>query len=351
MSKMRKYLPGTAIAVFVAVIFLWGFPWNHHKLLGQNGSQNSGKLPPRVSVQNGETVLTLNGETQSKLGLKVAPLQETSMRETLTAPAVVISVQDLVTLRASYVEAQSRLEKARANAEVARKEYDRMKALFRDDQNASQKALQAAEGASRVDAAEVRAASAELDLQASAVRESWGSVVEKWVTVGGSTLRDVLALRVMLVQITLPAGQTAAPKTVSLEMPGAAFARATLVSQFPRVDPRLQGTSFLYELPARSGLAPGVNLVAHLSIGRSLQGVMVPEAAVVWSGGKAWVYQQTGPNRFTRRAVMTDTPAGKGYFVAQGFFPGDKVVVGGAQLLLSEEFRPQVPTGGGEDTD
>jgi len=351
MSKMKKYLPGMVIAVTVAVIFLWDFSWNHNNLLGQDNSQNSAKLSPRVSVQNGVTVLTLDSETQSKLGLKIAALQETSMRETVTAPAVVISVQDLVTLRTNYVEAQSRLEKARANAEVARKEYDRLSALFHDDQNESQKALQAAEGASRVDAAEVRSASAELDLQASAVRENWGNVVEKWVTVGGSALRDVLDLRMILVQITLPADQSAAPQNVSLEMPGAVFARATLISQFPRVDPRLQGSSFLYELPARPSLAPGVNLVAHLSIGRSLRGVTVPESAVVWSNGKAWVYQETGPNRFTRRAVTTDAPQGSGYFVAHVFSPGDKVVVGGAQLLLSEEFRPQVPTGGGEDTD
>ena len=350
MSKIMKCLPGAAFTVIVAVIFLWGFPWNHHELLSQDNSQNSAKLLPRVSVQNGVTVLTLDSETQSKLGLKVAALRETSMRETLIAPAVVIAVQDLVTLRTSYVEAQSRLEKARANADVARKEYDRLSALYHDDQNASQKALQAAEGASRADAAEVRAASAELDLQASAVHENWGSVVEKWVTGGGSSLHDVLDLRVMLVQITLPAGQNAAPKTVSLEMPGAVFARATMVSQFPRVDPRLQGISLLYELPARPSLAPGLNLVAHLSIGRILQGVIVPESAVVWSEGKAWVYQQTGPNRFTRRAVMTDTPADRGYFVAHDISPGDKVVVGGAQLLLSEEFRPPVPTGGG-DTD
>lgn len=350
MSKMKKYLHATAIAVIIAVIFLWGFSWNRNDLRGQDNSRNSAKLSPRVSVQNGVPVLTLDNETQLRLELKIAALQEASMRETLSAPAVVISVQDLVTLRTSYVEAQGRLEKARANAEVARKEYDRVKALFRDDQNASQKALQAAEGASRVDAAEVRAASAELDLQASAVRENWGNVVEKWLTSGGSALRDVLDLRMMLVQITLPAGQTEAPKTVSLEMPGAVFARANFISLFPRVDPRLQGTSLLYMLPARPGLAPGVNLVAHLSIGRSLQGVIVPDAAVVWWGGKAWMYQLIGPNRFTRRAVTTVAPAGKGFFVAHAFSPGDRVVVGGAQLLLSEEFRPQVSTGGG-DTD
>ena len=351
MNKIAKYRLGTAIAVIAVVLCLWGFSWDRNKLLGQDKSQNAAQLPPRVSVQNGETVLTLDSETQLKLGLKIALLEETSMRENLTVPAVVISVQDLVTLRASYVEAQSRLEKARADAEVKRKEYDRLSALYVDDQNASQKALQAAEGAARVAAAEVRAASAELDLQGPAVRESWGNVVGKWVTVGGAALNRLLAMQELLVQITLPAGHAAAPQTVSLEMPGEVFAPAHLISQFPRVDPRLQGTSFLYELPAHRGLAPGMNLVAHLSIGRIQQGVIVPQAAVVWSEGKAWVYEQTGPNRFTRRAVITDTPASKGFFVARGLSSGDKIVVRGAQLLLSEEFRPKVPAGGGEDTD
>jgi len=227
-----------------------------------------------------------------------------------------------------------------------------MKALYQDDQNASQKALEAAEGASRVDAAEVAAASQALALQPAAVRQSWGSVVAKWVTDGGPALEHLLAMQELLVQVTLPAGQTVAPPpTISLEIPGSSLAQATLVSQFPRVDPRLQGVSFLYTLPARPSLAPGMNLVAHLSVGRNVQGVIVPEPAVVWWQGRAWVYQQTGLTRFIRRAVTPDTPASDGFFVVQGFAPGDKVVVRGAQTLLSEETRPQVPIGGGGDTD
>lgn len=353
MNKNAKWLFATAIAVLTTAILLWIFPGARPHALGQEQKgEEAAELPSRVSIQNGETVLTLDSETQSRLGLRVAPLHSISMREDLTAPAVVLNVQDLVAARTGYAEAQSRLEKARANTEVTRREYDRVKALYQDNQNASQKALQAAEGASRVDAAEVAAASQGLALQAAAVRQGWGSVVEEWVIEGGSTLEQLLAMQKLLVQVTLPAGQTFVPsQTVSIEIPGAGLANSSLVSQFPRIDPRLQGVSFLYSLPARQSLAPGMNLVAHLRVGRNVQGVIVPESAVVWWQGKAWVYQQTAPNRFIRRTAITETPVSGGFFVVRGFAPGDSVVVRGAQILLSEEYRPQVQSGGGADTD
>src|SRR5206468_2426353 len=117
-----------------------------------------------------------------------------------------------------------------------------------------------------------------------------------------------------------------APKTISLELPGSARTEASLVSTFPRVDPRIQGRSLLYVAPAHLGLTPGVNLLAHISVGGRMRGLVVPTSAVVWSEGKAWVYQQTASDRFTRRAVVTDIPVEKGFFVPEGFSPGDKVV-------------------------
>ena len=65
----------------------------------------------------------------------------------------------------------------------------------------------------------------------------------------------------------------------------------------------------------------------------------MPEQGVVWWQGKAWVYQQTAPDRFVRRALSTETPVPSGFVVAKGFDPGEKIVLNGAQSLLSEEFR------------
>ena len=130
-------------------------------------------------------------------------------------------------------------------------------------------------------------------------------------------------------------------------MPGGMRRQARLVSAYPRLDPRMQGRSFLYSASGRLGLSPGLNLVARLPVGNSLQGLVIPASAVVWSEGKAWAYVQVSPERFSRSPVTTDVPVDNGFFAAQGFSPGDRVVIVGAQALLSEEMLLH-SQGGGE---
>jgi hypothetical protein len=71
------------------------------------------------------------------------------------------------------------------------------------------------------------------------------------------------------------------------------------------------------------------------------QGVLIPRSAIVEQGGKSWVYIETSDERFTRRAVPLDLSLPHGFVAANGFSPGDRVVVVGAQSLLSEEFKSE----------
>jgi membrane fusion protein, multidrug efflux system len=301
------------------------------------------QMPSRVSVQNGETVLTLDPATQTRAGIVVCSVEKISSSAQVSAPATVLSAQDLVGLRNSYVAASAELEKARANADVARKEYERLKSLYEKEQNASQKDLESAEGAVRSDDVNVEAAGQALTLAADTVRQSWGDTVAGWVAGQTPELKRVLDQSDLLAQVTLPADQVQrAPHTLTLELPGPVEARATLVSAFPRVDPRIQGLTFLYVVGNHPGLAPGSMLTAHLAAGPSRSGVLVPEQGVVWWQGKAWVYQQTAADRFVRRALPTTTPVPSGFLVTKGFNPGEKIVFSGAQSLLSEEFRSQI---------
>jgi hypothetical protein len=344
-----------SIAVFIAILLTVTFLaacQGHFDRDDADRHAQAKKGPAQVSVEKGQTVLTLDSPTQSRLGLEVATLTVTRTRAEVALPAVVLPVQDLVPLRNSYIATQTQLQKSRVEADVTRKEYARVKTLFEENQNVSEKTVQAADGTFRTSEADVRAAEQQVSLQESAVRQEWGSVVGKWAVEGSPELQRVLDQREMLVQMTVPSGATfVAPKNISVEIDGATRVEATLVSAFPRVDPRIQGRSFLYIAPARSGLIPGLNLVAHLSVGSPMQGVVVPTSAVIWSEGKAWVYQQTAAERFTRRAVLTDIAVERGFFVPGGFSPGDKLVVQGAQTLLSEELLLHGQSGGETDVD
>jgi hypothetical protein len=263
-----------------------------------------------------------------------------------------LSVQDLAAFRNGYVAALSQIEKNRVDIEVARKQYARVKTLFESDQNISAKALESAEGNLRALETEQHAAEQQLQLQGSVAEQQWGGVVAKWAVDGSPELDRILGMREVLIQVTLPFDRNyAAPKTILVEVPGRNRAEAGLISAFPRVDPRIQGRSYLYSAAVQPDFTPGVNLVSHLAVGDSTRGVVVPSSAVVWSEGKAWAYLQTSARQFSRREVPTELPVDAGYFVRTGFSAANKVVTRGAQSLLSEEALLEGYGGGGDSDD
>jgi hypothetical protein len=308
--------------------------------------------PAQITVQNGRIVLSLDAQSQNRLGIATVALSESSVRAQFIAPSVVLPVQELANLRSGYVAAQAQLEKARANLNVAGKEYQRLKILYQDNQNASAKALEAAEGTMQADTAGVSAAQQQLDLQAALVRQQWGTTVAEWTTQNTAALERVLSLQEMLVQITIPPEkETSPPPTISLEMPAGGRASASFVSASPRLDPRIQGRTFLYITTARPGLAPGLNLIAHLAMGKPIRGFVIPESAIVWSEGQAWIYRQLSSNQYSRFVAATDIPVEGGFLTIKGLSSGDRVVVIGAQSLLSEELLLQGQGAASPDTD
>lgn len=339
------------VILFTALMFLDGCKSRFDKVQAQQQSKANTE-PAQVSVEKGEPVLTLDVASQEHLGLESTTLSFTVTRAQVTSPARVLSVQDLAAFRTNYVAARAQLEKSRFQADVARREYTRLKNLFEQNQNISEKSLQSAEGTLETNEADVHAAEQQVNLQEAVAMQDWGSVAAKWAIEDSPEFQRILYQRDVLVQITLPSNAGfEAPKNILLGVPGRGDARASLISILPRVDPRIQGRCFMYWTPAQPSLAPGINLVAHLSVGNPTRGVIVPLSAVVWSEGGAWVYQQMAPNRFVRRSVATDIPVDQGFFVAQGLSSGDKVVTRGAQALLSEEVLLHGWAGNAADQD
>ena len=105
-----------------------------------------------------------------------------------------------------------------------------------------------------------------------------------------------------------------------------------------------QGESFLFRLTTTLfGLRPGLAVTAQIPIpGLPRKGVVIPTAAVVRVGGKAYAFIQTSANEFVRRELSLGQPVQGGFLVSANFSAGDRVVVQGAQLLLSEEFKSQI---------
>lgn len=353
MKKSLKWL--VAALILVAAALAIAVTINSVKHPGAVQAQKeAGSAPSSASEHNGLAAVSLDLQTQKREDIRVARLRQISMRTELSAVAVVLSVSDLATTRNSYVAAaRTQLERDQAHLSVLRSQYQRVKQLYEENQNMSLKAMQDAETAYRDSEAQLATDKQNAGLQLDVVRQTWGNVVTDWIARNAPILESILQQRDFLMQVVFPPGQVATPPgTLSLHLPNGHIVAARFVSSFPQVNPQIQGINFLYLVSARPGLAVGMNLAVSVPVGPLLRGTVIPEDAVVWSQGTAWVYVQTSPHTFTRRMVPTSNPLPSGYFVSgNAFAPDAKIVISGAQALLSQEMILSGQGGAGEDTD
>jgi hypothetical protein len=343
MNRFLKWVLGAVIAVAAVAILIVFFLRGRREAATEAEQEHPSAAPSRVSTENGQTFITLDVEAQSRYGIETRAVAVTSERQELRANAVVLPVQNLTELRNNYLSAAAQVDKAKAALEVSQHAYERQRQLYEDNQNASAKALQEAEGTWHSDEASYRAASDALRLIGITARQGWGELISKSLADGSPGFDRILTQADFLLQVSLAADSaTAPPKTASIQLPNGKIQRAEYLSAYPSVDSRIQTPSFLYVTAARPDLAPGMTLVVLLPMGSPARGVTLPSNAIVWWQGKSWAYVRTAPDQFARREASTETPVPNGWFVSTGFARGEQVVIRGAQQLLSEEFRSQI---------
>jgi biotin carboxyl carrier protein len=145
----------------------------------------------------------------------------------------------------------------------------------------------------------------------------------------------------------------APPRSLAVRTLGEAAgeSRASLVGLAPAVDSLTRRPVYLFRLDRSwPGARPGAPIVALVPGERaSAGGILVPAEAVVQWQGLAWAYVEREPGAFVRVRIDTSHPVPGGWLVTSGVRAGDRMVVEGAELLLSEEFRSRVSVGEDED--
>jgi hypothetical protein len=293
----------------------------------------------RVAIENGEPTITLDADTQQKIALatsKIAPSQQT---EELQLFGTVVDVQELASAANQIAAARSQYDQAMAKGTYDRAELSRLKTLNADNKNVSDRAVQEAAAAVAADDAAVKSAASALDAAINAARQRFGTVVGTDLQSNSGLGSNLLSLRETLVQIAMPVG-TAPPKSIQVVASDGSKVTASFVGIAPRVDPRLQGASYLYLAPGGK-LAAGMNVTARFAGSQSVGGAVVPGDAVVSFQGKSWLYIKRDATHFVRREISIATPVSAGFFVTN-VPAGSDIVTGGAQQLLSEEMRSQL---------
>lgn len=116
------------------------------------------------------------------------------------------------------------------------------------------------------------------------------------------------------------------------------------LDQAKHVNNPLYGESYLYLLESKN-LRAGMRLFAWIEeSGHSLDGLFVPEGAVIWYANEAWIYTRHDDDLFVRKPLGNARRVNNGWLLADEMLVGDEqVVTGGGQTLLSEEFKWAIP--------
>jgi hypothetical protein len=349
MKLSRSNVIIAAMAVVIAVL-TWALVFYARDELKLTAGQRDDDKPARsaVTVDDGFAVVGVSAESQKASGIVTAQLEAARSEVTTEVYGVVLNPQSLLDLRGRYLVAAAEVRGLNAVSVNSRAEFERLKKLFDDDRNISERALLSAESQWQGHQARLVAAEQSAAMLLDELRLGWGPLLARWAGEANSAALDALATqRAFLILMTLPhelqnvaahAALTVAPVSMRTSQRPVRF-----VSASPQTDTTLSGMTYLY-LAEDPGLRSGMRLVGQVRVGgsKSREGVIVPPTAVVWHGGKAWVYVKEDAGRFVRRPLATSQEMGKGWFAGEGFESGDHVVVSGAQLLLSEELKFQI---------
>lgn len=310
-------------------------------------------LPPLLAATAPEGTVTLSPSSVSASGIQTAVLKKDAQIPRIKAVATVMDVRPLLTLAAQLQSSKAQAAAATLAASAATAEARRSQRLFQQGQNASLRDMQAAAAAAAQAHAQQIAASAQAMATRSNASVRWGSSLTRMIESGPQALSAFVDGQRALLSVVMGSG-TAAPATDSLqlELPDGSTASAHLIGPSPQADAVVQGPTYFYRVDG-AGLRADQRLTALVPRERhAYTGIALPAAAVIWYAGQPWAYIETKQGHYQRRPLSQNTQQPGDWFQTHGFKAGERVVVRGAELLLSEELKPPpgtAPVGDGDD--
>ncbi|MDD5273881.1 MAG: hypothetical protein PHU14_14345 [Methylovulum sp.] len=301
---------------------------------------------------NGQTVIKLDEKTQQQTGLVVTVLQPAHHHAEFLAFGKAISVQPLLSLHHRYLATLTDRNRANAKFKQAEQSIQRQQDLYEHGVTAKRN-LQDQQAQWQTDKALLDATQYQDQALIDEALLNWGNTLSAWVlTAHGEKLTPFLSGQQTLLQITVPSHHNPADNlhTIAVEVSGerSKAQTAELISVAPQTDNSSQGLSYFFQTSGKT-IKTGMSVSAWLpEHDKPQSGVIIPTSAVCWAGDQAYVYLKTDTDTFSRRAISHYTPTAHGYFLNDTLKPGDTLVTTGAQMLLSEESRGQIPS---EDND
>jgi len=285
--------------------------------------------------------ISLTSEEQATFHIQTAQPEPSAIKHSLRLYGKVVEPAQLVHQIRAHEAAQFELKAAQQAVERVRK-------LRLEDQLASQKDLDAAE--------------LQYQLSLKTLNETEDALWLEWGPLGGNFLKNNNTsnwgeqLRTGLfrvIHLNLPLAQSMPQTTASTVIwkLGETTQTVTATESFPApVNNRFSAPGVFVLIDGVHNWASGQSVVAELTNeATQATGWKIPSAAVLYTDGAAWVYQQSQSGEYERKLISTRYPDAETWIVAADGIDGKQpIVVEGAQSLLAKETLSR-SSGGASD--
>ncbi len=346
----RKLAIIIGLQAFLIVVLFWVLVLYSKEEFEAQTAQTEEEIetPNRVIKESGITAISISPATQKQSEITTAALKSSKHQSSVSSYGSVLAIDSLIDLRTRYLAAKADIEVLRAALTYNKGEFNRLQALNQDDKNVSDKAVATAKSNIKADEAKIAAAESSAKNIADSIRQLWGDVLAQHATntEKSDLLQNLISNQEVLIQITLPfdAAEPAEKSSIMIAPTAAPSQpiRALFISRAPASSSTIQGKTYFYHAKTRE-LRAGMQVNAVSTTSSQInEGVIIPNAAIIWYAGKSWVYKKTAEDKFIRVPVNTEIEQENGWFYQGNLRPNDEVVTSGAQLLLSEEFKSQI---------
>ena len=300
------------------------------------------------SVHIDETIIVATGiQTQKLHTTQFSPEVETF--------ATRVNLSPLIDTRKDYFIALAKQATANITLKQSQQNVQHLKNLQRENAISTRKLI-TQKSQLEADKINFKAARQQAETIRLQTQSKWGKVLSHWFLTEQSPYPNMLSTLSRAVYLVyLPASVTSPMTTVSIHPYGIReqAQSASLISSAPIHSLQQQtGAPFFY-LSDQAIDAYHQRTVAWLPLKEDkISGFIIPASAIVWHLGQSYIYLQVDDEVFKRVKISRKKLVSSGsYFIQEPLQEDDMLVIIGAQMLLSEEFRGQIPAEDDDDDD
>jgi len=346
----RKLAIIIGLQAFLIVVLFWLLAFYGKDEFEAMSEQSEEEIETinRVANKDGATIISISPAAQKQSDILTSPLKASSHQASISTYGNVVSIDSLIELRNRYLAVKSEIDVLKATLSHDKSEFERLKALNQYNKNVSDKALAGAAANTKSDETKITAAESNAKNISDSIRQLWGDTLAQHAInpKTSNLLQALISNKRVLIQTTLPFDAAEPKQNSSIMIAPTAAPSHTMSAQYvspaPLTNSTIQGKTYFYHAVTnelRAGMQ--INATTATSSKKS-NGVIVPNNAIIWYAGKPWVYQKTGADQFSRKPIHTNIEVDDGWFYQGHLKANDEVVISGAQLLLSEEFKSQI---------